>query len=48
MSKAQLTVPLIAYDIENRLLIVNSDDINGLEIERKDLLKKLKKINEYI
>ena len=22
MSKAQLTVPLIAYDIENRLLIV--------------------------
>ena len=26
----------------------NSDDINGLEIERKDLLKKLKKINEYI
>ena len=48
MSKAQLTVPLITYDIENRLLIVNSDDINGLEIERKDLLKKLKKINEYI
>ena len=48
MSKAQLTAPLIAYDIENRLLIVNSDDINGLEIERKDLLKKLKKINEYI
>ena len=25
----------------------NSDDINGLEIERKDLLKKFKKINEY-
>ena len=45
MSKAQLTAPLIAYDIENRLLIVMI--LTDSRLNEKDLLKKFKKINEY-
>ena len=39
MSKAQLTAPLIAHDIDNRLFY--SDDINGHEIERKRSVKEV-------